>query len=388
LPTTFDLTDLQAGNRLPENYPISRYLSGMRHHLLALAALSALLGCPPRPAAPAAVAVATQAATAQDAEAPTIVSRIAFGSCAEQDKPQPILEAAIRDSPDLFIYLGDNIYGDTDDMSKLRREYAELGKRPEFQHLIKATHVIATWDDHDFGVNDGGRHYPKKEESKEIFLDFWREPADAPRRMHAGIYDSRYYGDAAHRVQVILLDTRTFRDDLLENNDEKRWKNDYRPNENPDSTFLGVAQWAWLAEELRKPAVFRFIASSNQFAHDYNGYESWTNVPMEQKRMVDLIAQTQAEGVIFMSGDVHWGELSLMQTPNTYPIYDMTSSGITETWHKVEPNKFRVGNAEPANNYGLFTIAWLPDPVLTMALKTVDGKATVTQVVKRSQLGW
>lgn len=319
---------------------------------------------------------------------PKVISRIAFGSCAEQDKPQPILEAALRDAPDLFIYLGDNIYGDTEVMAELRSQYAELGAKSEFQKLRAATHVIATWDDHDYGANDAGRHYPKKEESKEIFLDFWREPADAARRKHPGIYDSRYYGEGDQRVQVILLDTRTFRDNLLESNDKRKWKNDYRPNENADSTFLGTAQWAWLEGELRKPATFRIIASSNQFAHEYNGYESWTNVPQEQKRMLDLIVQTKAEGVIFISGDVHWGELSKMQRQGLYPIYDMTSSGITETWPKIEPNKFRVGNPEPANNYGLFTIDWQPDPILKMELKTVDGKATVTQIVKRSELGF
>lgn len=355
----------------------------MRKYFLPLALLAAVCSCHPHAAS---VQAPVKDVDQTRPPAPAFVQRIAFGSCAEQDKPQPILEAVIRDKPDLFIYLGDNIYGDTEDMDKLRQDYEELGARPEFQHLCAATHVIATWDDHDFGVNDGGRHYPQKAASKEIFLDFWQEPLGAARRQHAGIYDSRYYGPPDMLVQVILLDTRTFRDDLLANNNPKRWKNDYRPNESPDSTFLGDAQWTWLAQELRKPAQFRIIASSNQFAHAYNGYESWTNVPQEQARMLDLLRETRAEGVVFISGDVHWGELSLRKPEALYPIYDMTSSGITETWPKIEPNEFRVGQAEPANNYGLFTITWGPDPTLKMELKTVNGKATVTQEIRRSEL--
>ena len=38
--------------------------------------------------------------------------RIAFGSCCDQDKPQPIWDAIIETQPELFIFLGDNIYGD------------------------------------------------------------------------------------------------------------------------------------------------------------------------------------------------------------------------------------------------------------------------------------
>lgn len=353
----------------------------MRLHTIAFLALCCFAACHPRPDSNS---LASTEPTF--APPPTRVTSIAFGSCAEQDKPQPILKQVLLEKPDLFIYLGDNVYGDTEDMAELQRQYDELGTKPEFRQLRANVHTIATWDDHDFGANDGGRHYPKKVESKEIFLDFWREPKESPRWAHPGIYHSTYYGSPEQRVQVILLDTRTFRDNLLPNNGVKPWKNDYRPNEDRDSTFLGEAQWQWLAEELKQPAVFRIIASSNQFCHEYNGFESWTNVPREQKRMVELLRDTKAEGVVFISGDVHWGELSKRKVEGLYPLYDMTSSGITETWSKVEPNAFRVGNAEPANNYGLFTIQWQADPVLTMAIKNVEGKETVKQVVRRSEL--
>jgi len=235
----------------------------------------------------------------------SLITKIAFGSCSHEDKNQPLLSLAAKESPDLFIYLGDNIYGDTRDMGKLLGKYQKLANKPEFQELIDSTTILATWDDHDYGENDAGRHYPMKMESKEIFMMFWKEPAESERRTHEGIYHSLLYGPEDKRVQIILLDTRTFRDDLTKLKDKKNYKNDYEPCQTPDSTMLGAEQWVWLEEQFNKPAKVRIIVSSNQFAHEYNGWESWTNLPHEQKKMLDLIKSTKANGVVFISGDVH-----------------------------------------------------------------------------------
>ncbi|WNJ18164.1 alkaline phosphatase D family protein [Pontibacter sp. G13] len=300
---------------------------------------------------------------------PEMISRISFGSCAHQDKDQPVLRHVVGHEPDLFIYLGDNIYGDSEDMDVLREKYMKLGMKPEFQALRAECPVIATWDDHDFGQNDGGRHYPMKEESREIFLDFWGEPIYSERRRHDGIYHSMMLQEGGHSLQIILLDTRTFRDDLIENDDREYWKNDYKPNPSKDSTFLGDAQWKWLKAQFQQPAELRIIASSNQFAHEYNGYESWTNVPHEQQKMLDLIKETQASGVVFLSGDVHWGEISKRPVKDQYPIYDITSSGITQTWPHFEENKYRLGRVVEDNNFGILEIDWKKnDPIITMQL--------------------
>lgn len=42
------------------------------------------------------------------------IQRIAFGSCAKHWQTQPIWDAIIEKKPDLSIFLGDNIYADTD----------------------------------------------------------------------------------------------------------------------------------------------------------------------------------------------------------------------------------------------------------------------------------
>ncbi|MGH7502318.1 MAG: alkaline phosphatase D family protein [Longimicrobiales bacterium] len=300
--------------------------------------------------------------------------RIAFGSCSEEDKPQPVLDLVVARRPDLFIYLGDNIYGDSRSMDTIRAKYGRLAARSEFQRLRAATTVLATWDDHDYGWNDTGRHFPFKAESKQIFLDFWGEPDSSDRRRHEGIYTAHRFQLNGKRLQIILLDTRTFRDDLVRSDDVAPHKNDYQPNPSSDSTILGAAQWQWLEAQLRVPADLRVIASSIQFSHEYNGWESWTNVPHERQRMIELIRSTGAEGVLFISGDVHWGEISRQDVPGLYPLWDVTSSGITETWPSVEPNSNRVGEVVRENNFGEIEIDWSgEEPHIALRLFDVTG---------------
>ena len=45
------------------------------------------------------------------------LSRIAFGSCATQERPQPIWTSVLASRPQLLLLLGDNIYADTKDMN-------------------------------------------------------------------------------------------------------------------------------------------------------------------------------------------------------------------------------------------------------------------------------
>src|SRR5215213_7155233 len=143
-----------------------------------------------------------------------LISKIAFGSCAHESDPQPVLDLVVKHKPDLFVYLGDNIYGDTKDINVLKTKYQKLAAKPEFQRLKKNVRIVATWDDHDYGWNDIGRHYPFKNESRELFFDFFEEPQNSDRRKHAGIYTSYYFESNGKKLQLILLDGRTFRDDL------------------------------------------------------------------------------------------------------------------------------------------------------------------------------
>jgi alkaline phosphatase D len=323
------------------------------------------------------------------------LQRIAFGSCSHQGKPQPIWKAINAERPQLFMMLGDNVYGDTEDMALLAEKYRLLGDIEGFQQLRAQTPVIAIWDDHDYGENDAGREYPQKQVSRKLMLDFFGEPEDSPRRERAdGIYTSYMYGPQGKRVHVILPDLRWNRDEILSVNPvtyqlQKSPKNlgPYLPHTNTDKTMLGEAQWQWLEAELQRPAEIKIIASSLQLLPEFTGWESWANFPHERERLFQLIDRHKVNGVMVVSGDTHWGELSQVEDAVAYPLLELTSSGLTETWKKVSPNKHRVGQAYNNANYGLIDIDWAqPDPEVAINLKDTAGKVILSRKLKLSDL--
>lgn len=323
----------------------------------------------------------------------TAVTKIAFGSCGYQDEPQPVLTLAAGQKPAAFIFLGDNIYGDTDNMDTLRNKYTRWMAQPDFKRLDSSTKIFATWDDHDFGWNDAGTYYAFKKESKEIFMEFFKEPAGSERRKHEGIYKTEYLEQDDKKIQIILLDVRTFRNNLLPYDtfvklprEHYFYTPDYKPHTSADSTLLGEEQWKWLGEELKKPADLRLICSGSQFSIEYNGYEAWANFPNEQKRMLELIKSTRASGVLFLTGDVHYAEISRLEEPGLYPIYDVTASGITSTWDFATLNKNRIEGPVMDNHFGLLTIEWKSDPVIKMEIIDKYKNSRIEYTINKSQI--
>ncbi|HEX5652928.1 MAG TPA: alkaline phosphatase D family protein [Chitinophagaceae bacterium] len=324
-----------------------------------------------------------------------LISTIAFGSCAEETAPQPVLDLVVKHKPELFIYLGDNIYGDTKDMKELKAKYDSLTAKPEFQRLKKAVPLLATWDDHDYGWNDTGKYYPYKTESKKLFLDFFNEPVNSERRRREGIYTSYIFEGNGRKLQIILLDNRTFRNDLriyrgeLSREAKYFYPLDYYPHQIEDSALLGEAQWKWLEGELQKPADLRIIGSGSQFGIEYNGYEAWANFPHEQKRFLELVKKTKASGVMFITGDVHYAEISKLETPGLYPIYDITSSGITSTWLFPTPNKNRIEGPVMDNHFGLLSIDWTKkDPTIKMEIWDLRDNQRIEYSIKLSDISF
>jgi alkaline phosphatase D len=324
-----------------------------------------------------------------------LLNRIAFGSCANEARPQPIWDAVVTAKPDLFLFVGDNIYADTEDMEVMREKYGKLAAKPGYAKLLETCPVLATWDDHDYGENDGGFWYPKRLESAKIMLDFFKVPEDSPRRKREGIHGSYIFGPEGKRVQVILLDTRSFKSRQTKDERSAAEKKElnlvgwYVPNNDPNTTILGEAQWEWLREQLTQPADWRLIVSSIQVVADEKGMESWGCFPHERQRLYQTIEETRAEGVVILSGDVHFSEIS--RTGNgPYPLYDFTSSGLTNShagW-AASVNNFRVSNvayAEPT--FGLLQFDWdAPMPSLTIEARGLDGKPALGMKISRDEL--
>ncbi|MFT5367398.1 MAG: alkaline phosphatase D [Candidatus Latescibacterota bacterium] len=306
--------------------------------------------------------------------------RIAFGSCARIDLPQPIWHTIVNWKPDAFVTLGDIVYADTEDMGLMKAMYAQMDTVASFQTLRNACPIYGIWDDHDYGENDAGASYVKRDEAQRLFLDFLRIPADSERRKTPGIYDAMYL-DAEKRLQLILLDTRFFRSDWVKDNVTRMR---YRPVYGSDRTMLGETQWQWLEAQLRMPAEVRLIASGVQVVNDTHGYECWGLFPRERDRLFQVIRETMASGVMFVSGDRHFAELSAMDGGVGYPMYDLTASGLTHTaqdGHKA-PNNKRVGEAFNGFHFGTVTVDLDgAEPSVLLEVRDVDNAVPMTQKI-------
>lgn len=287
--------------------------------------------------------------------APGPITRIAFGSCLYQTEEQPIWKGVHAAKPQLFAFLGDTIYADTEDMAKMKKDYAILDAVSDFARLRKKIPVIGTWDDHDYGKNDGGAEYAMKKQSKELMMDFYREPRDSERRKRDGVYTSYFYGEAPCRLQVILLDLRTFRTPLKTRTADL-WG--YDGDTSPGATLLGQAQWAWLEDQLRQPADLRILCSSVQFASSEHEWEKWANFPREKERLVTLIDRLGLRNLVVLSGDMHFAELSKETTPSGIELFDLTASGLNVIEKVNVLNSKRLHHKDNFAHFGFVQIDW------------------------------
>ena len=279
---------------------------------------------------------------------------IAFGSCNNQRMESPIWKAISETQPDLFLWGGDIVYSDTENMAIMRAAYEEVLADSGYVELARQTEITGTWDDHDYGLNDGGVEWQFKDSVQQILLDFLKVDEKDPRRSQKGVYHSQVLNAKNKSVKIIVLDTRYFRSGLTRDpTGEKR----YIPNPYGEGTILGEDQWSWLEKELSDPGTdFNLIVSSIQFLSGEHGFESWCNMPHEVDRMVDLIEKVQPKGTLFLSGDRHIAEFSSRKLDNLgYPLVDFTASGMTHSYESYsgEPNKYRVSEVVSDKNFGL-----------------------------------
>lgn len=315
------------------------------------------------------------------AESSEVLSRIGFGSCVHQDEPQPIWRGVASQKPDLFVLMGDNIYGDTIDMDVLAEKYEKQRSHPDFSKLWTLCPVLATWDDHDYCYNDAGRDFSKKEQSKKLFLSFLKEPPASPRWSRAGVYHSYYYGPPEQRLQILLLDTRWGRTSLRRISEgaarrlnKATGRGPYIPTSYRSAQLLHDDQWEWMKRELQKPAKLRLIVSSIPVLHRETGWETWDNFPKERERLFQLLKKTRAEGVVFLSGDSHLGQFARWDGVLPYPLWEVNSSGLTENARSLPSNPNRVGKVFPEDNFGMIKIDWkAKDPLLSLQIRGVKG---------------
>lgn len=289
------------------------------------------------------------------------LTRIGFGSCYVPQFEEPEVWNAVRAAaPDVFLYIGDNVYQTAEtghpDLVELHEAYASLAADAPFAALRQSTPVLVTWDDHDYGMNDAGAEFPARLQSEALFKTVWAVGADDPRATRPGVYYAKSAGPAGRRTQLILLDTRYFR--------------------TPD-TMLGDAQWRWLAEALAEPADVRILASSIPVLSNVATGETWSKWPAERGRLLALLGRSN--GVVIVSGDSHFGAFFTRSDGVAYPLHELTSSSLNfpmteDAWLDPGlPDTARNGAAYYPANFGMVTIDWAVG-ALSLNLNTAAGE--------------
>ena len=294
--------------------------------------------------------------------------KIGLGSCLDQDYPQPIWQSIKKEDLNYFIFLGDNVYGDTryGSLRKMKSAYDKQKKvLPDFLNDIS---IFSIWDDHDFGINDGGADYRFKRRAQELYLDFWEITKDDDRSNREGIYFSKNEIFFDKKFKFIFLDTRFFRSKL------KGKKSNYIENIEPDATILGNAQWAWLENELKSDFDFLFVFSSIQIIAKDHRFEKWSNFPNERAKLFELLEQFNDKTILF-SGDRHRAGIYRKNG-----IIEVTSSSMNKPGSSFsETDSYLIGKTYPQENYGVLEIL-----ENTIHIKIKDIKGNTLNSIEKS----
>ncbi|GIX64004.1 uncharacterized protein BcabD6B2_34390 [Babesia caballi] len=278
------------------------------------------------------------------------LSRLAFGSCQDFDFGDNRIFPVINSTdPDLFLYTGDIIYPDigccTPDC--IIAKYEKLNANAEFQEFrSKLRRMDGIYDDHDFGIDDGHSNFPYRAESQRLLMDFLQKPEDHYRRKREGAYFSMEYEDPEnehHRVKIIVLDVRYHRDcyyycpclrcqwttwDFLESVTKRSMSYYFGLGCDQPGDMLGEEQWRWLQGQLfHSKAETHVIVSPLQVFTTSSLLESWGLLPHAKERLANLLIATKPKNPIFISGDVHWGEI--MEKDG---IVEITASSLTHSF--------------------------------------------------------
>ena len=284
---------------------------------------------------------------------------LGFGSCLHQDRSMAILKTIEKKELDLFMFIGDNVYGDQEDgeLDKLIRTYKK--QYNNLENFLKNVSTEFIWDDHDFGLNDGGSNYRYKDRAKELFLETWKIPSKDPRRLRDGLYFDKIIKKKGLKIHLIFLDNRFFKSEWkLTDEFNKEGKERYVKDFDPDKTILGKKQWQWLKDKLNEDSDIKIVLSSLQILSLGHGWESWDKLPLERERFFKLIDESNLPNLFILSGDRHRGGFYKFQTVGNNNIYEFTSSSLNLPipLSTEEEGPLRIGLTYRKANFGVIRI--------------------------------
>ncbi|MEY4615124.1 MAG: hypothetical protein RJB66_84 [Pseudomonadota bacterium] len=220
--------------------------------------------------------------------------KIALASCMADD-PQfysaPIWRSLEGQKPDLIFFLGDNVYASIKtpvNPAELWERYRQTRMALDFFYFERLIPVFATWDDHDFGLNNGDRRYPFVREAQDVFRDFFpQEEIFGILQKGPGISQSLLlYGK-----QFVFMDDRSFRDAPM---GESMW---------------GSEQEAWLSTILKTAKQPVWVINGSQMFGQYGPSESLErDFPSHFSRFVGDLSRS-SQSFTLVSGDIHSSEV-------------------------------------------------------------------------------
>lgn len=298
---------------------------------------------------------------------------MALGSCTyinEPDFDRPgnpygggygIFDAIADKKPDLMLWMGDNIYlrePDWGSRSGYLHRYTHTRSTPELQRLLQSTKHYAIWDDHDFGPNDADGSFVNSAIAREMFDLFWPNPTNGFPGVE-GITTAFSHVD----VDFFLMDDRTFR----------------VPGDMKTATpqLFGKAQLDWLIQALKySDAPFKLVAVGSQVLNTGAVYENYSTMPAERAELLRRIEEEGITGVVFLTGDRHYTELSTLDLADGRVIHDLTVSPLTSgNYSPKEINTLRVDSTVvDQRNFGTLTFSGKKgERVMTIRVFTADG---------------
>jgi alkaline phosphatase D len=303
--------------------------------------------------------------------------RIAFGSCARiQAHPvQPIWTAIREWRPDLFLWLGDNVYHDTLEPPIMAEMYRWQRLVHNLQPLLQSVPQLAIWDDHDYALNDSDRTNPAKQAALEMFKRYWPNPAyglsDVP-----GVFFDTSYG----AVDLFMLDGRWYRNPVAD-------------ADGPGKTLLGRAQLDWLKQRLKSSkAIFKLVACGSGWNSGKGPQgDSWAAYLHERDGLFDFIRDEKIGGVVLLSGDTHVGELNCIPRSESggYDLYELVSSPLAQdtrtNWLGRRPEMRLRDIYVGGNNFGAIEVdTTLSDPELRLNLLDEHGNQVWDPIILRA----
>jgi alkaline phosphatase D len=268
---------------------------------------------------------------------------VAFGSSANQDKAQPIWKTIAGNNPDLFLFMGDNVQSSNPAQTPLAEQYHKLDRIFEYRTFREKVPFMATWDDQDYG-------------SKE-FLHYWAYVANSTSFGQKGIYHAKIIGPKKKQVQIMMLDTRTFRTKA----------------DDTSATILGDTQWAWLEDQLKRPADVRMIVTSIPLIAAEAGKDKWANFPKERQRFFDLLKKTGVRNVVVFSGDRRQSSIAKTGVKDWGVLFDLTASPINEPLSTAEEDPSFEGKPYAGESFGLVQIDW-HDKKMNLQIRDINNK--------------